>query len=284
MRIFRFIAILILTSLFEEAFGTAQIPDILIYKGDTLSLFDCPLESYPSKELLTTKGLFGSRGCANTACWRNYIATWVIEDDKLYLIEIRNACYPTELKSVSVSYKAGANKDSIGCEYADLKTLFPGTYKNGRVLADWVNGPLYSPRGKLMYYIHDGFQSIYENELEFSFKDGQLIKTRELDNSKTKKSTYKEDQMLFRKFIKENIDYSAIPNPDENATVYIQIVSVTDEGKIDSVQILRGCDKIRDKEAIRVVKSIPEWEVLYRHGKQFSMNWKIPILFGTDKK
>jgi hypothetical protein len=267
-----------------NSFGTAQIPDIIIYKGDTLSLFDCPLESYPNKELLNPKGLFGSRGCFFTACWRNYIATWVIEDDKLYLKEIRNGCYPTEMKGVSVSYKSGVNKDSIGCEYADLNTLFPDKYKNGKVLADWVNGQMYSPRGKLMYYIHDGFQSIYENELEFSFKNGLLVNIREFDNSKTKKSKYKEDEKLLIKFIKENIDYTEIPNPNEKAKVFITIVSATDEGKIDSVRILRGSDKFRNTEAIRVVKSIPEWDVLYRHGKRFSMGWTIPIIFGTETK
>lgn len=278
------INILVFFLLSLNSFGTAQIPDILIYKGDTLSLFDCPLEYYPNKELLKPKGMFGSRGCFFTACWRNYIATWVIEDDRLYLKEIRNACYPTELKSVSGSYKSGVNKDSIGSEYADLNKLFPDKYKNGRVLADWVNGQMFSPKGKLKYYMHDGFQSIYENEVEFSFKDGLLIKTQELDNSKTKKSKYKEDEKLLIKFIKENIDYTEIPNPDEKGKVFIQIVSTTDEGKIDSVRIIRGCDKIRDMEAIRVVKSIPEWDVLYRHGKRFSMNWTIPVMFGTDTK
>lgn len=267
-----------------NSFGTAQIPDIIIYKGDTLSLFDCPLEFYPDKEFLNPKGLFGSRGCFFTACWRNYIATWEIVDDKLYLKQIRNACYPTELKSVSVSYKSGVENDSIGCEYADLNTLFPGKYKNGRVLADWVNGQMYSPRGKLMYYIHDGFQSIYENELEFSFKDGLLVNIREFDNSKTKKSKYVDDTRLIREFIKENLNYTGIPNPEDKAKVYIQIVSATDEGKIDSVRILRGCDKIRDAEAIRVIKSIPEWDVIYRHGKRFSTNWIIPVNFGTDTK
>ena len=45
-----------------KLFGTAQIPDLIIYKGDTLSLYACPLGSYPDKELINPKKLFGSKG------------------------------------------------------------------------------------------------------------------------------------------------------------------------------------------------------------------------------
>jgi hypothetical protein len=91
-----FLALCLLISL--NSFGTAQIPDILIYKGDTLMLFACPLYSSPQKELMTPKNLFGGKGCFFTACWRNNVATWTIENNKLYLVSIRNACYPTEMK------------------------------------------------------------------------------------------------------------------------------------------------------------------------------------------
>ena len=89
-----------------KTFGTAQIPDRLIYKGDTLALFYCPLELHPNKELSTPKNLFESSGCFYTACWRNYVATWTVEDDSLFLLEIRNACYPTDLENVQASFKS----------------------------------------------------------------------------------------------------------------------------------------------------------------------------------
>jgi hypothetical protein len=63
-----------------QAFGTAQVPDNLIYKGDTLSLFACPLDYYPDREMLSTMRLFGSDDCLRTACYRKYIATWEIKD------------------------------------------------------------------------------------------------------------------------------------------------------------------------------------------------------------
>jgi hypothetical protein len=169
-------------------FGTAQIPDRLVYKGDTLSLFSCPLGSFPDQELLSFKNMFAGKSCFNTSCWRGYVATWKIEDNKLYLTEIRNSCYPTSEDYVRVAYNtAGAN---IGKEFADLSTLFPGRFENGRVFADWVNDKLSSPKGKMLYYIHDGFESIFEKEDEFTIKNGLLLSIHEFDNSGTKQSEY----------------------------------------------------------------------------------------------
>ena len=183
-----------------KAYGTAQIPDILIYKGDTLSMFECPLDYFPNKGLIHPKRLFGGSGCFYTACYRNYIATWTIEKDKLYLLSIRNACYPTDMKYVNASYNSGA--DTLGTEYANLETLFPDRFENGRVLADWVNSKIISPKGKILYYFNDGFMSIFEKELEFKIENGTLIQIQEFDNSKTRISKYTQDPELIKEFIK----------------------------------------------------------------------------------
>jgi len=268
-----------------NSFGTAQIPDLIIYKGDTLSLFSCPLDSYPNQDLINPRGLFGSKGCFYTACWRNYVATWEIINNELYLTEIRNACYPTNLRGVSASYKGKVETDSIGNEYADLKKLFPQGFKNGKVKADWVIGKLYAPKGNLLYYIHDGFQSTYESELELTIVDGTLIESRELDNSKTRKSIYIEDQKLLKEFIYSNIRRENLPESDTiKRRVIVAIVSSDDNGKIDSVNVLRGVNEIYDKEAVRVIKSIPEWEVIYLHGEKVNRGWTIPVNFDLTIK
>jgi hypothetical protein len=268
-------------------FGTAQEPDLIIYKGDTLLLYACPLELYPNKELIKPKSLFGSSGrFFTTGCWRGYVATWEIIDNKLYLTKIQNAGYPIAMRNVAVSYNTGIEKDSIGCEFANLKALFPDRYENGKVKADWVNDKLISPQGELLYYIHDGFASIYERELEFTIENGILIETKQFDNSKTKRSKYTSDQKLLKDFIYGNINYENLPKSDTiKRRVFVVIVSADDNGKIDSVKVVRGVNELYDNEAIRVVKSIPEWEVIYRHGKKISHWWTIPVIFDlTEKK
>ena len=277
--------ILLLLCLPMKMFGTAQIPDLIIYKGDTLSLYSCPLGSYPNEELINPKNLFGSKGCFFTACWRNYVATWEIIDDKLYLTEVRNACYPTALKNAGASFKAGVEKDSIGLEFADLKLLFPDRYENGKVKADWVSGKLISPQGELLYYFHDGFESIYEKELEFTIETGKLLETKQLDNSKTKRSEYTKNEKLLRDFIYSNINYENLPKSDTlKRRVVVQIISADDNGKIDSVKVVRGVNELYDNEAIRVIKLIPEWDIIYRRGKRINLMWNIPVLFDLTGK
>jgi len=260
------------------AFGTAQIPDILIYNGDTLSLFDCPLEYFPDQGLFSPLRLFGSSGCFYTACYRNYVATWKIENNKLYLLSIRNACYPTDMKYVNVSNKDGAKIP--GTEYADLQSIFQDRYADGRVFADWVNTKLISPKGKMLYYIHDGFLSIFEKELEFTIENGTLKQIQEFDNSKTRTSKYTQNPDLIKEFIKNNINYSNLPKTENTVKVIVGVLGANTEGKIDNVRILRGFNEAYDKEAERVVKSIPEWDVLYRHGEKIlSHAWSIPVIF-----
>ena len=266
-----------------QAFGTAQIPDILIYKGDTISLFDCPLNYFPDKGLIHPKRLFGGSGCFYTACYRNYVATWTIEDNKLYLLSIRNACYPTDMQYVNVSYNHGA--DTLGTEYADLETLFPDRIVNGRVPADWVNAKIISPKGKILNYINDGFMSIFEKEVEFTIENGTLIQIQEFDNSKTRISKYTQDPELLKEFIKNNIDYSNVPQQDKPVRVMVGIFSATEDGKIDKVKIIGRANEVFDKEAERVVKSIPQWDVFYRHGEiTRGAAWMIPVIFEWDSK
>jgi hypothetical protein len=107
------ICIILFSLISLQAFGTAQIPDKIIYRGDTLSLFGCPLEYLRNTLPVNSDNLFGSSGCFYTACYRGYVATWEVIDNRLYLNSIRNACYPAsldyvEVSAIDVSAKPGA--------------------------------------------------------------------------------------------------------------------------------------------------------------------------------
>lgn len=80
----------------DNAFGTAQIPDKLIYQGDTIRLYSNPLESLYNNDNPRPENFFKLEGCWNTACWRGYQATWEIKENKLYLIEIADCCHGDE--------------------------------------------------------------------------------------------------------------------------------------------------------------------------------------------
>jgi hypothetical protein len=245
-----------LTLLLVKVHGTAQRPDYLLFKGDTLAIFSNPLESY-FKNGVRPDSVFQQYGCFSTNCWRGYVGYWELKNDSLFLLELH----------------ANSNKIDLSLIFKDKKT-------DKAVFADWVNHSINNPFGKLIHYIHEGYSSIYEFEREFIFSNGVLTKISHYDNSKSKKSKFAEDPLLLKSFLKANINSSNFSNNIEpNAKVIVKICNVTEFGKVDSVEVIRGCDFERNMEAIRVVKLIPEWDVIYRHGKQIQIPWVIPIEF-----
>lgn len=253
--------LIFLTSMIEKVSGTAQIPDFLIYKGDTLSIYANPLESY-FDSISRPDSIFEKFGYNSTACWRGYIGYWELRNDSLFLVELRG--------------------DSTKI---DLSLIFKDRNTDNEIFADWVNYPINNPYGELIHYEHMGYASIYEFERDFIIKKGILIEIKEYDNSKSRKSKFTEKPELIKEYIQANINYNNITNdPYEKARVYVQICSVTEDGKIDSVKVMRGWGNEHDEEAIRVVKSIPEWDVLYRHGEKFSLIWTIPVIFGKKEE
>lgn len=273
--------LLLIISQFLHA--TAQIPDILIYNGDTMLLHAVPLNSFPDEDKITPYNLFGSSGCTFTACWRNYVATWEIIDNKLYLTEIRNACYPTSLRGVAASFKAGAGPDSLGAEFADLKELFPQYYVNERVYASWVDYEITAPFGKLLKYFHSGFDSIYEFEKGFEIKNGKVEKIRVLDNRRTRKSKYSIEPKNFDKFLLKKINWSLVQQANLKVKKRVFVIFQTDEnGNPINIKIARGINPQIDDEAKRVVGLIRDWDTYFRNGELVKMQWTIPIVFDKE--
>jgi len=60
--------------------------------------------------------------------------------------------------------------------------------------------------------------------------------------------------------------------------VYVSFI-VNKLGKVDKVEIARGVDPILDKEAIRVIKSLPDWKPGRQRGKPVNVAFTVPINF-----
>src|SRR5690554_1604920 len=76
-----------------RTYATSQIPDLLIYNGDTLSIFANPLEQLYENDSIRPNFFGDKEGCMSTACWRGYEAEWTIVDNELYLTGIYSCCY-----------------------------------------------------------------------------------------------------------------------------------------------------------------------------------------------
>ncbi len=86
-------------------------------------------------------------------------------------------------------------------------------------------------------------------------------------------------QQALRKYIAENIDYpDAAAENQIQGTVYIQFV-VTSNGTVEQAKVVRGVDPALDKEALRVVNSMPDWKPGKQRGKAVNVYFTVPIKF-----
>lgn len=79
------------------------------------------------------------------------------------------------------------------------------------------------------------------------------------------------------KFIADSLRY-----PSQEANVQGRVVLrflVKADGAIDSISVLRGIHPDFDKEAVRIVKSMPRWIPGKRKGLDFGCWYTLPIIF-----
>ena len=146
---------------------TAQQPDILIYEGERLPLFSNPLESYFSAE--HPRPNFNSM---NTANWRGYVATWQIEDGRLYLADLQAWLFEKDPEGKQRRREVGIHE------------IFPAS--QNKIFASWFTGWLRAPRGQQLQYIHMGYSSIYEQDLLIEILRGHVVQTQVRDNRTNK--------------------------------------------------------------------------------------------------
>lgn len=85
--------------------------------------------------------------------------------------------------------------------------------------------------------------------------------------------------LALRKYIAQNVKYPNIARENDiQGKVYVRFV-VTEKGAVENVQIARGVDPLLDKEAIRVVESLPNWQPGEQGGKKVKVWYTVPINF-----
>ena len=80
-------------------------------------------------------------------------------------------------------------------------------------------------------------------------------------------------------FLSKNIKYPTIAQ--ENGTqgrVTVQFV-VNKDGSIVDAKVLRGVDPYLDKEALRVINSMPKWKPGKQRGKPVRVKYTVPVMF-----
>ena len=80
-------------------------------------------------------------------------------------------------------------------------------------------------------------------------------------------------------YLATNVKYPAKAiEADIQGKVYVRFI-VNKKGEIENVQILRSVHPLLDKEALRVIKSMPKWKPGEQVGKPVSVWFTVPIVF-----
>ena len=156
----KILLVLIFTLLPSAVFATAQISDLILYKGESYYLFSEPLESYFKESFSRPDYLFAFK-C--TACRRGYVASWEVKGDSLYLTKLVEGTCGADAKEIPIA------------------AVFSG--QKGPIKADWFSGDLRIPQGKQLEYVHMGYASTYERDLILTIKNGKVIDEKVIDNT-----------------------------------------------------------------------------------------------------
>jgi len=265
---------------FLGAIATPQAPTILVYNGDTIYVYLSllPDEFYnidtvtlgSSKHInrILAVNLFGDKkGCIPSSCWDGFQATWEIIENQLYLTGIYSCCY---------------YNDSIK---ANLTLLFKEKVINGKVKADWISSDNIVRGGKEIIFWNRNIDiAVFKKEYEFEFLKGKLMNVKIFDNSKSRKSSYSQDEKKLVHFIYSSIDWDNLPKQQMPLRVITRF-SANEDGKIDDVEIVRKSDnEIFNQEAIRVIKLIPDWDVTILWGQLYRQWFSMPITFSEENR
>ena len=90
---------------------------------------------------------------------------------------------------------------------------------------------------------------------------------------------YPGGQIAMMKYIMENIKYpKQIMEEGIQGRVTVSFI-VEKDGRVSNVRLLRSVQPSLDKEAIRVVKSMPKWTPGKHNGKPVRVRFNLPVMF-----
>jgi len=86
-------------------------------------------------------------------------------------------------------------------------------------------------------------------------------------------------QSALMKYLSENIRYPVIAQENGIEGRVICSFVVERDGSITDVQVVRGVDPSLDREAVRVIQSMPKWKPGKQRGKPVRVRFTLPIVF-----
>jgi hypothetical protein len=173
------VSLFILFSTFSSfrLFASPQVPDYIIFKGDTIATYNLILEQYLQRQEQTpSEKLFGLsfRNSSNQGfsfnCWRGYQAIYKIDNDSLFLVNIISC---GERKSAKIDAAASAEK---------VKALFGDKVLNDRVYIKWFSSDISFPLTNKVLRWDGIFYTIFEKERVVHIWEGKVLTVEDVEN------------------------------------------------------------------------------------------------------
>jgi protein TonB len=140
--------------------------------------------------------------------------------------------------------------------------------------------------------IHDDNEDI-ENEIEIEDADTdedeeiEIIEIEEEEEEEAPETFFIVEQMpefpggelALRKYIAKNTQYPVVAKENDIQGKVIIQFEVTSRGTVGKIKVARKIDVLLDKEAVRVVKSLPKFKPGKQGGKAVNVWYTVPINF-----
>ena len=124
---------------------TTQVKERIIIDGEKYPLLNALSLPEDDTKIKQKEGPISTR----SSCWRGYVGTWEIKDDKLYLIDFSSGKY-------------------------DVLVNLP-------ILADWISGTAKVATGEVKASSSWDIET-YETETHLTFENGLVVKTKNIKN------------------------------------------------------------------------------------------------------
>lgn len=259
---------------------SAQTSDVLIWNSDTLNLYSNPLKLKPEWDELISLKIENERSSENKDSVMetliflgNYKTEWLIKNDSLYLTKITSF-----YDNSKINYQQWLQTEQ--------KSIF----------ASWVNENLIVHKGNCIICTNNHYKktSVYPNETVLKFKNGIVINAKNYINRISKTSRFLSlNPNGYLDFIYKKIEWENIPElNDKHYQVWIS-VTPNKNGKLKNIDwentfmlidntIITDKENPFIKEALRIVRQIPDWNIVIRHDN--ILNQQILIVFNAQVK
>jgi hypothetical protein len=243
--------------------ATGQGGELVIYKGDTLTMLSEPLEIYLRNNEPRQKFHPSLENGCSTALWKGYVGLWRIQNGKLLLVDI---------------YVCGDRTQSI------KGTIFKN--QNGEIPADWFTGDLFIEKGKMIRYNHSGYDRYYETEIVATVSEGSIQTEKEYKNGvRPDDKRFSSDINKIVEEIHRRINWDKLPRLSNDKRVFANLK--LDNGKlvtVDSIIDKQNIEDVYKMEVKRVISDFPDVQVFYSRGQPLGEGYYGAIIFSRQNK